>query len=68
VNEKIETEFFTNFWEEAQRICLKRTWRDIIRYDPEVFGPYPELLKPHLENQKYRLKYKNGKIVGRDEN
>ena len=67
VNEKMESEFGTNSWEKAQTICLQRICQDHIRYDPEVFGPYPELLNPYLANPKYRLKYDNGKIVGRDE-
>lgn len=68
VNQKIEGEFGTSSWEEAKRICVQRICRDYIRYDPEVFGQYPELLKPHLQNPKYRLKYRDGKIIGREEN
>jgi len=63
----IESEFSTNSWEEAQRICVQRVCSNYIRYDPEIFGPYPDLLKPYLENPKYRLEYENGKIVRRDE-
>jgi hypothetical protein len=66
VSDKIESEFGTNSWEEAQRICLQKVCQKHIRYNTEVFGPYPELLKPYLETPKYKLKYKNGKIVGRD--
>jgi glycosyltransferase involved in cell wall biosynthesis len=68
VSEKIESEFDTTSWEDAQWICLQRTFQHHITYDPEVFGPYPELLKPFLVRPKYRLKYKDGKIIGRDEN
>ena len=67
VNVKIENEFGTTSWQEAERICLRRIYQNHIRYDPKVFGPYPELLKPYLENLKYELIYKDGKIVGRDE-
>lgn len=67
VNAMIEGEFSTNSWEEAQRICVQRVCSNYIGYDPEIFGPHPDLLKPYLENPKYRLKYENGKIVGRDE-
>ena len=59
---------WTTSWQEAQKICLQKICQNHIPYDPKVFGPYPELLKPHLESPKYRLKYENGKIVGRDEN
>jgi len=67
VNANIEREFRTTSWKEAQKICLQKICQNYIPYDPEVFGPYPELLKPHLERPKYQLEYENGKIVGRDE-
>jgi hypothetical protein len=67
VNANIEREFRTTSWKEAQKICLQKICQNYIPYDPEVFGPYPELLKPHLERPKYQLKYENGKIVERDE-
>jgi len=67
VNDKIEGEFGTKSWEEAQKICVQRVCSNHIRYDQKAFGPYPDLLKPHLENPRYRLRYKDGKIVGRDE-
>ena len=68
VGEKIGSEFGTSSWEEAERMCVQRTCLNHIRYDPEVFGPYPELLIPNLKKAKYVLKYSNGKIVGREEN
>jgi len=67
VNDKIEGAFGTNSWAEAQTICFQRACSDYIPYNREIFGPYPDLLKSYLENPKYRLKYKEGKIVGRDE-
>jgi hypothetical protein len=68
VNEKIVTEFGITSWEEAERICVQKTYQYHIRYNPEVFGPYPQLLKPHLQSPKYMLKYEDGKIIGREEN
>lgn len=67
VDEKIKDEFKANSWEEAEKVCVKRVCGNFIRYDSQIFGVYPELLRPHLQNPKYRLKYENGKIVGRDE-
>ena len=67
VKEKMEEEFETKSWEEAQEICVQKVCKDYIPYNPDVFGPYPDLLKPHLESPKYSLKYKDGKIVGRAE-
>jgi len=67
VNDKIEGAYGTKSWEEAQRLCIQKICSKYIRYDREAFGSYPDLLKPYLENPKYRLRYKEGKIVGRDE-
>jgi len=68
VEERIDREFGTSSWEEAEGICVQRSCLNHIRYDPKVFGPYPELLNPFFERPRYRLKYKNGQIIGRDEN
>jgi len=67
VDNKIESEFGTSSWKEAERICVQRVCQDHIRYDPEVFGPYPDLLKPYLNKPKYSLKYQNNSIAGREE-
>jgi hypothetical protein len=68
VNKKIEIEFGTTCWDEADKICVQKTFQNHIRFNQELFGPYPMLLKDHLESQKYELIYKDGKIVGREEN
>jgi glycosyltransferase involved in cell wall biosynthesis len=67
VRGKIIDAFGTDSWEDAQDLCVERVCRDYIRFDPEILGAYPDLLKPYLKTAKYRLIYKNGKIVGRDE-
>lgn len=67
VDEMIKDEFETDSWEEAEKFCVKRVCGNFIRYDPQIFGPYPDLLKPYLERPKYKLIYKDGKIIGRDE-
>jgi len=67
VNERIEDEFGTDSWEEAKNLCVKRVCRNFMRYDSQIFGPYPALLGPYVERPKYRLIYEGGKIVGRDE-
>lgn len=66
VDAKIKDEFETDSWEKAERLCVKKICSNFIRYDSQIFGPYPDLLKPYLQNPKYRLKYKNSKVVGRD--
>jgi glycosyltransferase involved in cell wall biosynthesis len=67
VKAKIQSEFGTTSWEEAQQVIVQKTFSNYIRFDTEVFGPYPELLSTHLENPKYRMIYENGRITGREE-
>ena len=64
---RIEKEFGTSRLEEAQQVCLRRTLKDYIPFDSKRFGPYPELLKPFLEDPAYRIRYENRQITGRDE-
>ena len=68
VVEKIKHEFETDSLEKAASLCVKRICNNFIRYDPQIFGSCPELLKPYLERPKYKLIYEDGKIVGRVEN
>jgi len=68
VSQKIEGEFGTSSWEEAEKICVHKILQHHVHFDQEVFGPYPELLKALLESQKYKIIYTDGKIVGREEN
>lgn len=61
----IEKEFGTSSMEEAQTLCVNRMLQNHIPFDPERFGPYPELLKPYLTQPKYLIQYENGRISGR---
>jgi glycosyltransferase involved in cell wall biosynthesis len=54
-------------WDDAREKFASQAFRNHIRFDPELFGPHPELLKPFLENPKYQLRYENGKVTGREE-
>lgn len=67
VKAKIESEFGATSWEQAEKRCVQRVLCNHIPYSEETFGPYPEMLKPHLVNPKYKLIYENGKIIGRVE-
>ena len=67
VRVKIESEFGTTSWKEAEKRCVQRVLSTHIPYRQDIFGPYAELLKPYLENPKYKMIYENGKIIGRDE-
>ena len=67
VDGHIEKEFGTSLMENAQKRCLGRVLQNYIPFDAERFGPYPELLKPHLTKPKYRIRYENDRISGREE-
>ena len=41
--------------------------KNLVPYDKERFGEYPELLKEELKNPRYKVIYKDGKIVGRND-
>ena len=67
VKAKIQGEFGTTSWDEAQRINMQKIFSNYISFDTKAFGPYPDLLRTHLESPKYKMIYENGKIIGRDE-
>jgi len=41
--------------EEAEALLVRQVFQDHIPFDPEKFGHYPDLLKPHIEFSTYRL-------------
>lgn len=51
----------------AERRYLAAYCRGLVPYDPARSGPYPALLKPHLESPRYRVEYRDGAITGRSE-
>ena len=63
----IEREFGTASVEEAQERCVAKILEHHIPYDETRFGPYPALLKPMLEQNRYKIQYKDARIVGRTE-
>ena len=63
----IKSEFGTESIQEARQKCLLKYCRNFIRYDPDKFAPYPELLEPCLKKSRYRLIYQDGQIIGREE-
>lgn len=65
--DNIEKCFGTKSWKEAQGIYAQNEFSKYIPYRTDIFGPYPDLLKPFFKEPKYELQYKNGQIVGRKE-
>jgi glycosyltransferase involved in cell wall biosynthesis len=54
--------------EEAEARWVRRVFQKHIPFDPGKFGPYPDLLKPHLDSPTYQLLTDtNGRITGRRE-
>ena len=53
---------------EAEAFWIREVFQDHIPFDTEKFGPYPELLKPHLNFPTYQLLTDTtGVIIGRRE-
>jgi glycosyltransferase involved in cell wall biosynthesis len=67
VNSMIKKEFSTNSWQAAQQFCVQKICQNFVPYDCENLSPYPDLLQPYLKVPRYRLKYEDGKLIGRDE-
>ena len=54
--------------EEAARYYVNKIrCKNLVPYDKERFGEYPELLKEELKNPRYKVVYKNGEIEGRND-
>jgi len=64
----LQEAFGTDSWDEARQACILKASENYVRYRQDMFGPYPQLLRHHLEAPKYRLLYDNEKIAGRLEN
>ena len=67
VKYRIKREWNVDNLEEAEKINMRELYSKLVPYDEEKFGDYPELLKSRLKNPKYKLIYKNGKIIGRND-
>lgn len=67
VRHKIKEEWGIGDFEEAARYLVNERCKKFVRYDPSRFGPYPEKLRAYLENPKYRVIYRDGKIIGRND-
>jgi hypothetical protein len=46
---------------------VRRHCEGLAPFDPAISGPYPALLRPHLEREAYRIEYAGARIVGRRE-
>lgn len=54
--------------EEAARYYVNKIrCKNLVPYDKERFGDYPELLETELKNPRYKVIYKDGEIVGRND-
>jgi hypothetical protein len=53
--------------EAAAAHLVRRLSEGLVPFDAGVCGPYPALLRPHLERNRYRIEYAGTHIVGRRE-
>ena len=54
--------------EEAIQHFMAIYCKGLDKYDSQLCGPYPVILRPYLAEPKYRVLYKDGRIIGRTEN
>jgi hypothetical protein len=53
--------------EAAAARFMEEYCRPLVRVDPAVGGGYPDALRPYLARARYRVRYRDGRVVGRDE-
>lgn len=53
--------------EEAAHHFMGSYCQGLVPFAPELCGPYPELLRPHLSQPRHRVEYRDGMIAGRSE-
>ncbi|MBM3301419.1 MAG: hypothetical protein FJY85_15880, partial [Deltaproteobacteria bacterium] len=54
--------------EEAERFIVNEFCKELVPYDPSLYGDYPTLLKERLHDPKYRVIYNaHGEPVGRND-
>jgi len=46
---------------------LARYCEELAPFDPAACGPLPDLLRPYVSERRYRVEYRDGRIVGRRE-
>jgi glycosyl transferase family 2 len=52
---------------EAERRYVERYCALLVPFDAAACGPYPDLLRPHVDAARYRLEYRDGVVTGRRE-
>lgn len=52
---------------QAERACVNAYCKQLVPFDTQRCGPYPELVKPYLCEPRYRVEYRDGMIIGRNE-
>lgn len=53
--------------DEAAHFFMAQYCRGVVPLDAERCGPYPELLRPFLAKPRYRVEYRDQRVVGRTE-
>jgi len=65
---RIKKDWDIDNFDEAARYHMNKIFcKSLVPYNKERFGDYPELLKEELKNPKYKVIYKDGEIIGRND-
>ena len=68
VSYRIKKDWGIDNFEDAARYYVNEILcKSLVPYDKEQFGDYPEVLKKELENPGYKVVYKDGKPIGRND-
>lgn len=64
---RIRFDYGTESLREAGALYCRERFRNLVPYDEQQFGGFPELLKPYLDTFPFRIVYRNGTIAGRSD-
>jgi len=67
VDYRVSSEYRSKTVQEAKVQFVINACKKLVPYDRKRFGEYPEILKGEINNPKYRLIYRNDKIIGRND-
>lgn len=64
---QVRTKWSLSDLDEAAEYFMAHYCKELVPFDVQRCGPYPEILRRYLTNPKYRVEYRDGHIVGRTE-
>ena len=67
VDHRIRSQNRFKTMDEAKVFYVINACKKLVPYDRKKFGDYPDILKEEIKNPKYRLIYRDGEIIGRND-